>query len=206
MDEYFCPNCGATLNYQDGFDPSLGAWTCTECGHTNGINEDEIIDGKHFTCPECGAILNNQFGFNAYDDDGECSSCGAKLTNSYSDDDYSVVEEDKICCPNCDANLEDQWGYSEYNYDWTCTECGAHLHREYTSDEFEQVEEKSMMIGNVNVVARNFIDILGIMNIRLWTKMMMTIQILARQKSHTLIPVNNLHIEMPLIARINQFY
>ena len=70
----------------------------------------------------------------------------------------------------------------------------------------EQVEEKSMMIGNVNVVARNFIDILGIMNIRLWTKMMMTIQILARQKSHTLIPVNNLHIEMPLIARINQFY
>lgn len=188
MDEYFCPNCGATLNYQDGFDPSIGAWTCTECGqllmdddvydgdtfegvawycddcgallnkqygfsdsygtwtctecgHTNGINEDEIIDGKHFTCPECGATLNNQFGFNAYDDDWECSSCGAKLTHSYSDDDYSVVEEDKICCPNCDANLEDQWGYSEYNYDWTCTECGAHLHREYTSDEFEQVEE-----------------------------------------------------------------
>ena len=112
MDEYFCPNCGATLNYQDGFDPSPGAWTCTECGHTNGINEDEIIDGKHFTCPECGAILNNQFGFNAYDDDWECSSCGAKLTHSYSDDDYSVVEEDKICCPNCDANLEDQWGSS----------------------------------------------------------------------------------------------
>ncbi|MDU2829114.1 MAG: hypothetical protein E7C03_01375 [Anaerococcus sp.] len=146
MDEYFCPNCGATLNCQDGFDPSLGVWTCTECGqllmdddvydgdtfegvawycddcgallnkqygfsdsygtwtctecgHTNGINEDEIIDGEHFTCPECGATLNNQFGFNAYDDDWECSSCGAKLTHSYSDDDYSVVEEEKYVVP-----------------------------------------------------------------------------------------------------------
>lgn len=37
IDECFCPNCRATLNYQDEFDPSLGAWTCTECGH---INED----------------------------------------------------------------------------------------------------------------------------------------------------------------------
>lgn len=29
MDEYFCPNCGATLNDQPGFDPNGGTWTCT---------------------------------------------------------------------------------------------------------------------------------------------------------------------------------
>lgn len=32
MDEYFCPNCGATLNNQPGFDPDGGTWTCTSCG------------------------------------------------------------------------------------------------------------------------------------------------------------------------------
>lgn len=131
---WYCDNCGALLNKQYGFSDSYGTWTCTECGHTNGISEDEIIDGKHFTCPECGATLNNQSGFNAYDD-WECSSCGTKLTHSYSDDGYSVVDVDKICCPNCNADLKEQWGFSEYNNDWTCSECGAHLHREYTFDE-----------------------------------------------------------------------
>lgn len=87
---WYCDDCGALLNKQFGFSDRYGTWTCTECGHTNGINKDEIIDGKHFTCPECGATLNNQFGFNAYDDDWECLSCGAKLTHSYSDDDFST--------------------------------------------------------------------------------------------------------------------
>ena len=27
MDEYFCPNCGAILNDQLGFDPDAGTWT-----------------------------------------------------------------------------------------------------------------------------------------------------------------------------------
>ena len=59
MDEYFCPNCGATLNYQDGFDPSLGAWTCTECGQL--LMDDDVYDGDTFDfvslcCDYCGSL------------------------------------------------------------------------------------------------------------------------------------------------------
>ena len=35
MDEYFCPNCGATLNYQDGFDPSLSSLADSNPLHWN---------------------------------------------------------------------------------------------------------------------------------------------------------------------------
>lgn len=40
--EYYCPNCGAILDDQQGFEPSLGTWECTECGHENIITEDDV--------------------------------------------------------------------------------------------------------------------------------------------------------------------
>ena len=137
---WFCDGCGALLNRQSGFSDSYGHWTCTECGHRNGTTEDDIIDDS-FSCPKCGATLNDQWGFNKYEDDHECSSCGTKLHHSYSDDEYSVVEEDEGPeCPNCGARLEDQFCFADYQDDWECTECGAHLHHSYSSEPYTVVE------------------------------------------------------------------
>lgn len=137
----FCDGCGALLNRQSGFSDSYGSWVCTECGHRNGTTEDDIVDDS-FSCPKCGSTLNDQWGFNKYSNDHECSSCGAKLHHSYSDDEYSIVEEDNGPeCPNCGARLKDQFCFADYKDDWECTECGAHLHHSYSSDPYSVVEE-----------------------------------------------------------------
>lgn len=133
---WYCDKCGALLNRQDGFTDSGSSWKCTECGHVNGTTEDDIIDDV-FTCPDCGATLNTQWGFDKYADNHECSSCGAKLHHSYSDDEYSVVEDaNEFRCPNCDAKLNEQYCFDDYEDDWTCTECGTHLHHDYSSDPY----------------------------------------------------------------------
>lgn len=46
MGDYYCTNCGADLEDQFGFDPDSGHWTCTECGHTNNLSEDEIYESE----------------------------------------------------------------------------------------------------------------------------------------------------------------
>ena len=66
MDEYFCSNCGATLNDQPGFNPDGGTWTCTACGTL--LMEDDVYDGDTYKgvawfCDKCGALLNRQSGF-----------------------------------------------------------------------------------------------------------------------------------------------
>ena len=66
MDEYFCSNCGATLNDQPGFNPDGGTWTCTACGKL--LMEDDVYDGDTYKgvawfCDKCGALLNRQSGF-----------------------------------------------------------------------------------------------------------------------------------------------
>lgn len=133
---WYCDKCGTLLNRQDGFTDSGSSWKCTECGHVNGTTEDDIIDDA-FTCPNCGATLNTQWGFDKYADNHECSSCGAKLHHSYSDDEYSVVEDaNEFRCPNCDAKLNEQYCFDDYEDDWTCTECGTHLHHDYSSDPY----------------------------------------------------------------------
>ena len=138
---WYCDKCGALLNRQDGFTDSGSSWKCTECGHVNGTTEDDIIDDV-FTCPNCGATLNTQWGFDKYADNHECSSCGAKLHHSYSDDEYSVVEEDTgPSCPNCGAKLNDQFCFADYKDDWECTECGAHLHHDYSWKSYTVVED-----------------------------------------------------------------
>ena len=42
--EWYCDECDACLNDQDGFDYDCGSWKCTECGHYNEISDDNIID------------------------------------------------------------------------------------------------------------------------------------------------------------------
>ena len=148
---WYCDSCGALLNRQLGFSDSCGSWTCTECYHTNPINEDEIYESEddynsRVLCPNCNANIRKQWLYGGYEDDWECTECGAKLHRDYSFEDYSVVEEDnedddKYECPACGADLSEQSYFNEYKDEWTCTECGAHLHHDYSSEPYEIIEE-----------------------------------------------------------------
>lgn len=44
--DWYCDNCRARLDYQDGFDTRCGEWKCTECGHVNEISLDQVVDNK----------------------------------------------------------------------------------------------------------------------------------------------------------------
>ena len=113
MDEYFCPNCGAILNEQWGFNPEVSTWTCTECGKL--LMDDEIYDGDNYEgvawfCDNCGALLNKQSGFTDSYSSWTCTEC--YHSNPINEDVIydSEKEINKGCCPDCGENLEDQFG------------------------------------------------------------------------------------------------
>lgn len=139
MDEYYCPNCNAILNDQDGFNPDNGSWTCTVCG--TPLMDDDVYDGDTFQgvawyCDGCGALLNRQDGFSDSYGSWECTECGYLNGTTESD-----IINDGPQCPECDCYLRKQSGYSDYEDNWECEECGAQLHRDYCSDPYETVSE-----------------------------------------------------------------
>ena len=139
MDEYFCPNCGATLNDQPGFDPDGGTWTCTCCGKLlmdDDVYEGDTFEGVAWYCDNCGALLNRQSGFSDSYGSWTCTECGHR--NGTTEDD---IVDDGPKCPNCGASLKDQYSYSDWSDDHTCSDCGVKLHRSYSSDPFEVVKE-----------------------------------------------------------------
>ena len=141
-DEYFCPNCGATLNDQYGFDPNEGSWTCTECGQ-HLMDEDvfngDTFEGIEWRCDCCNALLNRQTGFSDSFDVWTCTECG--YSNSITEDDI-IGNKNITRCPNCDGILNSQFGFYEYINDHVCSSCGTKLHRNYMYDDFSIVEEK----------------------------------------------------------------
>ena len=77
-DEYFCPNCKAILNDQDGFDPSEGAWACTNCGQQlmdNSVYDGEMFEGIAWYCDKCNSLLNLQEGFSDTCGEWKCTEC-----------------------------------------------------------------------------------------------------------------------------------
>jgi len=40
---WFCDDCEAFLNVQDGFTTKDKTWKCTECGHVSGVTRRDII-------------------------------------------------------------------------------------------------------------------------------------------------------------------
>ena len=129
---------GELLNRQFGFSDSDGTWTCTNCGHINGITEEDIIEDNK-KCPHCGANLKKQDFHSEYDDDWECTECGTKLHRNYSDEPYVEAE---YLCPNCSAPIDWQWCFGGYENDWECTECHSKLHRDYSFEQFEVVRDE----------------------------------------------------------------
>ena len=96
MGDYYCPNCGADLEEQSGFDPYGGYWTCTECGQflTDPEDSDETsqFDGVGWFCDGCGAYLNKQSGFSDWCSTWTCTECGH--TNNISEDEIYDSEAD----------------------------------------------------------------------------------------------------------------
>lgn len=96
MGDYYCPNCGADLEDQSGFDPYGGYWTCTECGQflTDPDDSDDSsqFDGVGWFCDGCGAYLNKQSGFSDWCSTWTCTECGH--TNSISEDEIYDSEAD----------------------------------------------------------------------------------------------------------------
>ena len=149
MDEYFCPNCGAVLNDQSGFDPAYGTWTCTECGKLlmdDDVYEGDTFEGVAWYCDNCNALLNRQAGFSDSYGTWTCTECGHIngiteddiIKNDRDDTDNNDTDnnDDELLCPNCGSTLSDQFLFDEYCDDWTCTICGARLHRDYSFDPY----------------------------------------------------------------------
>ena len=79
MGEFFCPNCGATLNDQSGFTPTVGLWACTECGMLlmdEETYENKILGGVAWYCDNCDTLLNEQDGFTDVSGWWRCTKCG----------------------------------------------------------------------------------------------------------------------------------
>ena len=146
MDEYFCPNCGATLNDQFGFDPSCGTWTCTSCGKLlmdDDVYEGDTFEGVAWFCDGCGALLNRQSGFTDSNGSWTCTECGHH--NGTTEDD---IVDDSFSCPKCGSTLNSQWGFNKFNDDHECSSCGAKLHHSHSDDEYSIVEDDSLKCPN----------------------------------------------------------
>ena len=75
----FCPNCGAILTIQQGFESNDGFWTCKACGQQlfgDGVYAGNRYPGVVWYCDECGALLNAQRGFDDMRDSWRCTKCG----------------------------------------------------------------------------------------------------------------------------------
>ena len=135
MSDYFCPNCGADIGEQYGFDPDKGVWTCTNCGETlygDDIEETmDQFDGVVWRCDSCGALLNKQSGFYDSCETWYCTECGH--ANRISEDEIYESEEDyqkskkEYKCPYCGSTLNDQYSFDEEAETHTCTWCDTVL-------------------------------------------------------------------------------
>lgn len=76
-EEYFCTRCGATLNVQTGFNPSLDTWVCRECGQFlfGNVAEGEEHPRVMWYCDQCGDLLNKQEGFTDTGSTWKCEKC-----------------------------------------------------------------------------------------------------------------------------------
>ena len=88
-EEYYCTHCGAVLNKQEGFDPSLDRWFCKECGQLLTNEEpqgSELFPDVTWFCDGCDAVLNEQEGFSDDCVEWTCTECGY----------VNVIAEDEI--------------------------------------------------------------------------------------------------------------
>ena len=75
----FCPNCGAILGAQPGFEDNNGFWVCRACGqqlYGEGVYDGNRYPGVMWYCDQCEDLLNAQDGFDDIRDYWRCRRCG----------------------------------------------------------------------------------------------------------------------------------
>lgn len=123
MSDYYCPNCYADLEMQDGFDPDKGYWTCTECGQQLfGDEEEEASVNRQFPgvvwhCDSCDAVLNNQDGFDDWHGTWTCTKCGS--LNFIDENEIGGDSDDSPsgCCSQDDEADEEDEEPGQYEED-----------------------------------------------------------------------------------------
>ncbi len=79
QDVSVCPNCGAILEAQSGFESNDGFWICRACGqqlYGDGVYSGNRYPGVMWYCDQCGDLLNAQEGFDDIRDSWRCRQCG----------------------------------------------------------------------------------------------------------------------------------
>lgn len=95
LNDSYCTKCGANLEHQCGFYPSIGNWICERCGNEMTDFEYLDIDDREnviWFCDECGSCLNKQIGFSEICDEWFCDQCGYENHIS-SNEIFNSVEE-----------------------------------------------------------------------------------------------------------------
>lgn len=166
MSDYYCPNCYADLEMQDGFDPERGYWTCTECGQQLfGDDEDSASTSRCYPgvvwhCDRCDAVLNNQDGFDDWQATWTCTECGSlnfidedeirknsseqnedhSYAGSYDDGDSNTDDEEDEDCYSSGSDNENDDGYSSSSAD-RHRECESTTRDQGGSESNEQAQE-----------------------------------------------------------------
>ena len=135
---HYCPNCGANLDDQEGYNPKVPIWTCAECGMQLTDPNDPDFDSEYgesvvWYCDNCDAVLNKQPGFNEDCGIWECTNCGFRnrINEDFIYDDEEEEDEDLHSYKEQIRNLIRK----EDNPDLFCSDNGS------TSEEHELTEE-----------------------------------------------------------------
>lgn len=67
---WYCDNCNAIMNNQEGFTTRHGYWECTACGTANDVSDDNVYRSEREydayrakpRCPYCGKLLDTEDG------------------------------------------------------------------------------------------------------------------------------------------------
>ena len=144
MSEYYCPNCGADLDDQPGFDPNAGYWTCTSCGQflidpADGNDVSSRFKDVGWFCDGCGAYLNKQFGFSDWNSTWQCTECG--YINNISEDEIYESEA---------AYQASRNESEEYSYDYDEDEDEDEDDEDYGEDDADEDynEEDSSVVSS----------------------------------------------------------
>ena len=127
MEKYYCSECGALLNDQNGFNLASEEWTCLECGcefETDGEEEIGGILGKGLN------LLLKVAGIALDIVDVAKNSKIPKVS------DPTVDYE----CPCCGEEINEQNGFDN-GYYWVCTNCEKKLIYEKDEDEYVELTE-----------------------------------------------------------------
>jgi Zn finger protein HypA/HybF involved in hydrogenase expression len=91
---WYCDNCNAVMNEQEGFTTEHGYWDCTNCGTTNDVTDGNVYNSEREyephrhepRCPYCGRILSAE--------DGEYYSCSGPycMNETFRMDDGELVD------------------------------------------------------------------------------------------------------------------